>query len=407
MMSKSKKSLAPPKLFLDYVDQVSWNDKIKVFLIDIQNWTLHRLQQQVKRDGSSSPEVLAGLRIIRHVLPCPVEIYPMDTFYTLRFRLGKGSFEYKKGNLSTELIEKLMGANLEWHETFNPSNQEVLMVIQKGEPFEEYFHGSMLEKAIDYMTRIEQEQLVLLRQQVLNDIEYRPIEIRVPSEDQDIRIQYVARMTDKQIATLSGSDLVSDMQRISKLITICPENIEQVMQRARLLYVHTYHEWEFSTMSVHYAVLALEASLRTLYDEWLGTEDFEVLAEVQEIQIVEIMSGPRENILKWAKRKDAKNVKAKGALLPRNKSQLLDHAVRIGVLSFWERERSAHLLYLRDIFSHPTDAFTEWIGWATNNIIESCLLINLMWARFYKTMPYEFAWEKKPNYLETTIECDG
>jgi len=394
-MSQSEKSRMSPKLTLDYANLDSWYEKIKVFLIDIQNWTLHRLQQQVKRDGSSSPEVLAGLRIVRHVLPCPVEMYRMDTFYVLRFRPGKGSFEYIEGYPSTELIETLMDANSQWHETFDPSSHDVLMVIPKGEPFEKYFPGSLLEKAIDYITRGEQERLVQLRQQALNDIGFRPPEISVPSGDKDMRIQCVSRFNDGQIAQLSGLDLVSDMQQNSGLLTICPEDIEKVMQRARLLYVHTYHEWEFSTMSVHYAVLALEASLRALYDEWLGTADVEVSAEIQGRQVVEIMSGSRESILKWAKHQDAVNVKVKGAPLPRNKSNLLDHAVRIRALSSWEKERCADLLRLRDVFSHPTGTFTEWIGWATSNIYKSCLWINLMWARFYETMPNEFAWENK------------
>lgn len=146
---------------------------------------------------------------------------------------------------------------------------------------------------------------------------------------------------------------------------------------------------------VHYAALALEASLRALYDEWLGHADIEVSAEIQGRQVAEIMSGSRESILKWGKHQDAVNVFAKEAPLPRNKSHLLDHAVRIKVISSWERERSVHLLWLRDVFSHPTVTFTEWISWATGHISESCLLINLMWARFYETVPDEFAWDNK------------
>jgi hypothetical protein len=73
-----------------------------------------------------------------------------------------------------------------------------------------------------------------------------------------------------------------------------------------------------------------------------------------------------------------------------SKPQLLDHAVRIGVLSSWERERCAHLLWLRDVFSHPKGTFIELISWATSNISESCLWVNLMWGRFYKTLPVSF-----------------
>lgn len=403
-MSKSRKYPMPPSLTLDIKNPDSWSIKIRGFLIATQSWSLRQLENQVKRDGSSSPGVLAGIRIVKQVVPCPVEWYCIDTFYLLRFRLGKGTYEYIENPPPSEFHDTLMNADTQWHETFDPRNQDVWMIVPKGKPFEKYFPVSMLKQAIESMISDEQDRLVQLRGQVLDALGLRPIEIRIPSGEPDIRIKSVTRMIGGQVIKISASDLVSDMQRSSGLLTICPDDIEQVMQRARLLYVNAYHEWEFFTISVHYVVLALEASLRALYDEWLGTADVEVSAEIEGIQVVEIMSGPRENILKWANGKVARKVTAKGDPLPRNKSQLLDHAVRIGVISLWERERCAYLLVLRDVFSHPKGTFIEWISWASGDILESCLWINLMWARFYKTLPYEFAWERKTmHHLDQAI----
>lgn len=104
-MSKSKKYRIPPKQVLNFNDLDSCSEKIKEFLIDSKNWVLHELQQEVKSDGSASPEVLAGIRVINRSLPCPVELYQQDSFNLLRFRLGKGSFEYIVQKKYNELLK--------------------------------------------------------------------------------------------------------------------------------------------------------------------------------------------------------------------------------------------------------------------------------------------------------------
>lgn len=400
-MSKSKRHQPLPVLVLNYNEFNSWQEKIKVFLMASKNRMLHELKQQQKRDGSASLEVLAGIRVINCVLPCPVELHQMDSFKLLCFRLGKGSFEFTVQK-DKELLKSIVnsGANVLWNMTFDPKNQNVWLVIPKGKPLELNFPYSTMLRALDYMITVEKKRLSEIRQQKLNEIGFRPIKLHTPSGKPDIRIQSVPRMTDGQFNQLKPQDLVNDMKQYSCLLENCPDGIDEVMQRARLLYVNAYHEWEFFTMSIHYAVLALEASLRAIYDEWLGTENVEVTATIQEkqckpkITIIEMLSGPRDNIIKWSNRKKTYDVKVKGLLLPRNKSHLLDHAVKIDVLSMWEKEQCEHLLWLRDIFSHPTGTFTDWISWATKNIFESCLWINLMWARFSRKLPYEFAWEK-------------
>lgn len=44
-----------------------------------------------------------------------------------------------------------------------------------------------------------------------------------------------------------------------------PQSIWEVFNRAVKLYAYGYQEWEFFTMAQHYALLALEASLRALF----------------------------------------------------------------------------------------------------------------------------------------------
>ncbi|AFM40955.1 hypothetical protein Desaci_1979 [Desulfosporosinus acidiphilus SJ4] len=391
----SSKQIQIPKLTLESQNLDSWSTTIKGFLISAQHFVLNELEKRVKRDDSSSPIVIAGIRVIKQVLPCPVERYRMDTFYILRLRLGKGAYEYNENTRPSELFDTMIDVDSQWNESYDPRSHDVWIKVPKGKSFEKYFNVSMLQEAIESLIRDEQDMLIDLRGQALSTIGFRPLELRIPSGEPDKRIKAVTRIIGCETTEISGYDLVSDMQK-SSLLKTCPDEIEQVMHRARLLYVNAYYEWEFFTISVHYAVLALEASLRALYDEWLGAGCVEVSAEIEGKQVVERVYGPRENILNWANGQKARKITVKGAPFPRNKPHLLDHAVRIGALSLWEKERCSYLLHLRDVFSHPKGTFTDWISWASGDILESSLWINLMWARFYRTLPYEFAWKKKP-----------
>jgi len=118
----------------------------------------------------------------------------MDTFYLLRFRLGRGTFWYLENPQLKELFKTSMNEDAQWNETFNPRNQDIWMIIPNGRPFEKYFPDSMLKEAIESMIRDEQFHLVQLRRQALSTLEFRPIQVRIPSGEPEIRIKSVARM---------------------------------------------------------------------------------------------------------------------------------------------------------------------------------------------------------------------
>lgn len=395
----NRKKLTMPILTLDSSNPDSWAGRIKVFLIAYQNMSLKLSEKQVKRDGSSSIEILARMKAIELAFPCPVEWYDMHTYFTLRFRLGEGPFVYTKSQPNFEILEILKLETAVYNRVLDPRNHELWVVMPKDKAFDSYFLLLDLNDAIESMARTEMGRLLQLRQQAIGAFGFRPIKIRLPNGNPDIRIKATTRirLSNYQQDELTAQDLVSDMQQVSGLLTICPDGIEQVIQRTRLLYVNAYHEWKFFTISIHYAVLALEASLRMLYDEWLGVTEVEVSAEIEGSLVKERMTGPRENILKWVYDQKAIKVVVKGLTFPRNKPQLLNHAVTIGALSLWERERCEYLLKLRDDFSHPIGTFIEWISRSRDEIADSCLWINLMWARFHKSLPYEFAWEHEIN----------
>ncbi len=396
-MSKSKK-LSMPTLNLDYSNPESWAGRIKGFLIAYRNISLKLSEKRLKVDGSSSLEILARIQVIKLAFPCPVEWYDMHTYFALRFRLGNAPFTYMKSFPAIEMLEILKQETEVYNGVFDPKKQELWVVIPKDIVFNSCFFLRNINDAIECMTRVELERLLQLRKQALSAIGFRPIEVHIPNGNPDIRIKAMTgiSLSYGQQNELTALDLVNDMQQVSGLLTICPGGIEQVIQRARLLYVNAYYEWEFFTIAIHYSVLALEASLRMLYDEWLGVEDVEVSAEIDGNKVKERMQGPRDKIMGWINAQRASKVKIKGFTFPRNKPQLLNHAVTIGALSHWERERCEYLLRLRDIFSHPSETLIKYISQAREDIGNSCLWINLMWARFYKSVPYEFAWEHEP-----------
>lgn len=383
-MAKSKIIIPPVQnLYDDSVSQ--WAGKIKGFLIKSKNYYLHIYQKQIKSDGSGPIDSLVGEKITNYLLPCPVEVYDFGSYRLLSFRLGKGSFELSTPKELENSIKMEMDKAL--HPFWDPVGNDIWLVLHKGVTFELNF--SIFKDPISHMIRLEILHMHNIRKIAFGEIGYKSIKINEPSGEPDIRVQSVSRMIDGKFYSLKPTDLLRDIKQESCLLTCCPDEVEQVVHRARLLYVHAYSEWEFFTMAVHYVVLALEASLRLIYDKWLGNEEVELVGEIEnELTIVKI-KGPRENILKWVNRKKAINVFANGLLLPRNKSHLVEHAVKIGVLTMWEKEQCEHLLYLRDVFSHPTGAFIEWIGWATKNISDTSMLINLMWARFYNKITNE------------------
>lgn len=59
-------------------------------------------------------------------------------------------------------------------------------------------------------------------------------------------------------------DLFEDLRAI-RALTVVPESVWSLLNRAAKLYAFGYLEWEFFTMAQHQATMALEASLKALY----------------------------------------------------------------------------------------------------------------------------------------------
>ncbi|WP_145408633.1 hypothetical protein [Paenibacillus xylanexedens] len=383
-----------PEVDLDLSNTGKLSSTIKGFLWNIRNWELKNIDSLIKKDRSASIKDISKYKEAQRLFPCPVILIDLQNANSaLGFKLGQGEYSFETQPSNESVLQQLQGAGDTWHQMFDQHQSIVWIVVSKAEIINLRYDYSMLERAFEYCVFDEARMLQQIRDKALNDIGYHSIQLNRATGEPDIRIQATSRLVNNVHKALTSKDLVQDMMHYSKLSNLCPTSINDVMQRARLLYVHGYSEWEFLTMAVHYAVLSLEASLRLLYDTWLGPDQVEVEGKIDEgrASVCAKLKPSRDTILKWSNQHNVLNVKVKGWPLPRTKPNLTNHAVQIGALTQWERERIDYLMQLRDALSHPTDTFIQWINWSRNHISEICLLINLMWAKFLVGIPNDFS----------------
>lgn len=208
----------------------------------------------------------------------------------------------------------------------------------------------------------------------------------------DSRIGLIRRGRLLRGRPLTASDLTRDMA-LTPSLALVPDGIDSLLRLGRLLYVHGWTEWQFFVAAEHYAVLALDASLRSIYEAWLGPADVLLAGKRRDNEAdVEVQVQPRYEALRHAGR-DLIDVRVKGRPMPRAKAQFTAHAVREGLLSQWEKRECDALLSIRDDLSHPEFAQIHGISDARALMATAVLLINLMWARFHAEVPPEIAWD--------------
>ncbi|WP_240416462.1 hypothetical protein [Paenibacillus periandrae] len=108
-----------------------------------------------------------------------------------------------------------------------------------------------------------------------------------------------------------------------------------------------------------------------------------------------MMKPEREAIYDWSNKNEARNVKVKGLPFPRNKENLLEHAVRINSLTKWDQSKCKSLMKLRDLHSHPEVLTINWISHVRAVIEQACLYINLIWGRHIGSIPMLNPYDKE------------
>jgi hypothetical protein len=131
----------------------------------------------------------------------------------------------------------------------------------------------------------------------------------------------------------------------TRSLVVVPAEAEEILVRARLLYVQGWHQWEFFTLALREGILGLETGLRRLLvaDE---RPSFRMLIS----RAVDETAGP--------------------------------------LLTVWEGQRADALRNRRNTLVHQSKGATlEWISWARAGLVETVLLLNLAAARKAGMLP--------------------
>ncbi len=208
-------------------------------------------------------------------------------------------------------------------------------------------------------------------------------------------IQIVGRWEQGRVRRLSYADVVKVVEHCVPLLCV-PEDVAFVLQRCLRLFLAGYQEWDFFTVSEHYAGMALETSLRTLYyrcftyPAHLQWRDHDTV--VESITLQSPSRGwmrYRGSHVSW----DGSPLKPflNGIALDTRKGSLLSWARRHQWLSPGEIWQGQSLFELRDYMSHPDGPHVDWYGWAAKQVQTSAWLINSMWSRY--THPDIVPWD--------------
>jgi hypothetical protein len=161
-----------------------------------------------------------------------------------------------------------------------------------------------------------------------------------PDGEPDPRIRTVARFRRDQVrhAELTSRDLVTDALAFRTVQSV-PAEVEGIFATARLLYVRSWHQWEFFTLARREAAYAFEMGLRFLD-----------------------ASPPRQGPMP-------------------SLSRVIDD-IDPGLITDFERRRSHRLREERNALTHPRHGqAVDWISWARAGIAEAIELTNYLWAR--------------------------
>jgi hypothetical protein len=347
------------------------------------------------RDGSGDLQTLAHRAVVGSMIPCPSQIAVNEKAQVLLFHLSADEFRYSDadGDLADRLLTEFADPNrLGWSEPATGTVALPARVLDLAGP-DLFLALRIFENALGAAVRAEVLRLDRLRRSTFENVGFRSLILPTATGKPDPRIGLLRRGRHPlRGRPLSGNDLTRDMSLTASLAVV-PDGIESLLQLGRLLYVHGWTEWQFFVAAEHYAVVALDASLRSIYEAWLGPGDVLLVGRRRDNDAgVEAQVRPRYEALRGASQGLA-DVRVKGRPLPRAKAHFTAHAVREGLLSEWEKRECDALLSLRDDLSHPEFAQIHGISDARALMTTAVRLINLMWVRFHAEVPPEIAWD--------------
>lgn len=127
-----------------------------------------------------------------------------------------------------------------------------------------------------------------------------------------------------------------------QLIPQVPEGVRRTFDRAKRLYVYGHLEYDFFTVSLHYAHLALDAALHARWSSTLPASVLLTLQKKKKVEKQEPMVSPSHvRIRNFCKINDWRiaAVRIDGQLFPYTINMVIEELAAKGFLSKWQRKR--------------------------------------------------------------------
>ena len=340
-----------------------------------------------KDDGKVSPDIVA-LRDAIFKLPCPVKV--------LELRFNKAQFVHIKDGIGHILrydLSRIGEKQIEDCGVIDVENINILksVLIDKFyfpenivvEFISSFKHEGIWEPELDYYIHFAQydikrhfeKYLFELLEIFLSNIETqlikkfkREIDFNSLYNLQEDKVLPWEVFTTREpiLDTHYGRPTVEDLQKdicAIQLIPTVPDEVKNIFEAAKELYVFGYFRWYFFTISNHYSYLAIESAVKHRFNQWLG--DKVVLTCKKSNLSQEMIKPSYERISSFCrqKRKEGCNcskLKVRGEDFPGNMPLLLDWLVKKGIQTEWQRDRLKLAIDMRNTLSHLESVSILW-----------------------------------------------
>ena len=129
-----------------------------------------------------------------------------------------------------------------------------------------------------------------------------------------------------------------------------PEHVKRVFDNAKKLFIFGYLNYQFFTISQHYAYLALESAIRHRYNRSLGEKAKITNPKGESIDI----SPSWREIDRFCRNRgwDTHTIKVNEKKFPYSNRRLLNWLVEKNIINKWERKQYDVGINMRNILSH-------------------------------------------------------
>jgi len=354
------------------------NDKIEEEWLTFFDRVFYEVKKKVDRnypveeDGSSSPETRAIIEAIEN-FPCPLKIaeieidienYPdisNEVCQIINYdltRLGEKSLEYYGviDSRDKEKLKQIIVKHFNLSEKgFDEFYKDFTYIgwTDDNRNFYTQFRTYNIKNNIErFVSDFYSDIMGLMRYKLVEKfkkvIDYNRL-FNLKSDPILSLEEFIKR---NDIQGLLGSSFQDLQERVCnfQLIPSVPEHVKRVFDNAKKLFIFGYLNYQFFTISQHYAYLALESAIRHRYNRSLGEKAKITKTKRESIDI----SPSWREIDRFCRNRgwDTRTIKVNEKKFPHSNRRLLDWLVEKNIINKWERKQYDVGIDMRNILSH-------------------------------------------------------